>query len=167
MKIQFLLRFVILLGLVETITACGVLSTYANYQSDSLPAPTMNSNKSLVKKVILIAREENLPPLGVPIDPQRNIGFASVFLRLENPQLTSVTVRVTKVEIRSLSNGDLQSFQQSLQEIQLKPLENSEVVLQLTNKSGYIGRDQVKAIVTYKIAEEISIIESEAVEVSR
>ncbi|MGB3421982.1 MAG: hypothetical protein WBA52_16405 [Dolichospermum sp.] len=167
MKIQFLLRFVILLGLVETITACGVLSTYANYQSDSLPAPTMNSNKSLVKKVILIAREENLPPLGVPIDPQRNIGFASVFLRLENPQLTPVTVTVTKVEIRNLSNEELQSFQHSPQEIQLKPLENSEVVLQLTNKSGYIGRDQVKAIVTYKIAEETNIIESEPVEVSR
>ena len=167
MKIQFLLRFVILLGLVETITACGVLSTYANYQSDSLPAPTMNSNKSLVKKVILIAREENLPPLGVPIDPQRNIGFASVFLRLENPQVTPVTVTVTKVEIRNLSNEELQSFQQSPQEIQLKPLENSEVVLQLTNKSGYIGRDQVKAIVTYKIAEETNIIESEPVEVSR
>ena len=167
MEIQFLLRFVILLGLVEIITACGILSTYADAQFDSLPALTMNSNKSLVKKVTLIAREENLPPLGVPIDPQRNIGFASVFLRLENPQLTSVTVRVTKVEIRSLSNGELQNFQQSLQEIQLKPLENSEVVLQLTNKSGYIGRDQVKAIVTYQIAEEISIIESEAVEVSR
>ena len=167
MKIQFLLRFVILLGLVETITACGVLSTYADAQSDYLPALTMNSNSSLVKKVTLIAREENLPPLGVPIDPQRNIGFASVFLRLENPQLTSVTVRVTKVEIRNLSNEELQIFQHSPQEIQLKPLENSEVVLQLTNKSGYIGRDKVKAIVTYKIAEETSIIESKAVEVSR
>lgn len=71
------------------------------------------------------------------------------------------------MEIRNLSNKQLQSFQQSPQEIQLKPLENSEVVLQLTNKSGYIGRDQVKAIVTYKIAEETSIIESKAVEVSR
>ena len=167
MKIQFLLRFVILLGLVETITACGVLSTYADAQSDSLPALTMNSNSSLVEKVTLIAREENLPPLGVPIDPERNIGFASVFLRLENPQLTSVTVRVTKVEIRNLSNKELQNFQHSPQEIQLKPLENSEVVLQLTNKSGYIGSDQVKAIVTYKIAQETNIIESEPVEVSR
>ena len=167
MKIQFLLRFVILLGLVETITACGVLSTYADAQSDYLPALTMNSNSSLVKKVTLIAREENLPPLGVPIDPQRNIGFASVFLRLENPQLTSVTVTVTKVEIRSLSSGKLQNFQHSPQEIQLKPLENSELVLQLTNKSGYIGSDQVKAIVTYKIAQETNIIESEPVEVSR
>ncbi|MEY2911626.1 MAG: hypothetical protein RLZZ184_935 [Cyanobacteriota bacterium] len=167
MKIQFSLRLVILLGLVETITACGVLSTYADAQSDSLPALTMNSNRSLVKKVTLIAREENLPPLGVPIDPQRNIGFTSVFLRLENPQLTSVTVTVTKVEIHSLSSEKLQNFQHSPQEIQLKPLENSEVVLQLTNKSGYIGRDKVKAIVTYKIAEETNIIESEPVEVSR
>ena len=167
MKIQFLLRFVILLGLVETITACGVLSTYADAPSDSLPALTMNSNRSLVKKVTLIAREENLPPLGVPIDPQRNIGFASVFLRLENPQLTSVTVRVNKVEIRSLSSGKLQNFQHSPQEIQLKPLENSELVLQLTNKSGYIGSDKVKAIVTYQIGDETSIIESEPVEVSR
>ncbi|MDB9460231.1 hypothetical protein PN480_15275 [Dolichospermum circinale CS-1225] len=167
MKIQFLLRFVILLGLVETITACGVLSTYANDQSDSLPALTMNINRHLVKKVTLIAREENLPPLGVPIDPQRNIGFASVFLRLENPQLTSVTVTVTKVEIRNLSNEELQSFQHLPHKIQLKPLENSEVVLQLTNKSGYIGRNQVKAIVTYQIGDETSIVESEPVEVSR
>ncbi|MFM8005016.1 MAG: hypothetical protein ACKO86_08730 [Dolichospermum sp.] len=53
--------------------------------------------------------------MGVPIDPQRNIGFASVFLRLENPQLTPVTVRVTKVEIRNLSNEELQSFQHSPQ----------------------------------------------------
>jgi hypothetical protein len=166
MEIQFLLRFVILLGLVETITACAVLSTSANDKSDSLPALTMNSNKSLVKKVTLIAREENLPPLGVPIDPQRNIGFASVFLRLENPQLTPVTVTVNKVEIRSLSSVKLQNFQYSLQEIQLKPLENSEVVLQLTNKSGYISRDQVKAIVTYQVGDETSIIESEPVEVS-
>ena len=167
MKIQFLLRFVILLGLVATITACGVLSTYADAPSDSLPALTMNSNRSLVKKVTLIAREENLPPLGVPIDPQRNIGFASVFLGLENPQLTPVTVTVTKVEIRSLSSGKLQNFQHSTQEIKLKPLENSQVVLQLTNKIGYIGSDKVKAIVTYNIAENISIIESEPVEVSR
>jgi hypothetical protein len=71
------------------------------------------------------------------------------------------------VEIRSLSNGELQNFQQSLQEIQLKPLENSEVVLQLINKSGYAAKDKVKAIVTYQIGDKISIIESEPVEVSR
>lgn len=166
MEVQFLLRFVILLGLVETMTACAVLSSYADDKYDYLPALTMNSNRSLVKKVTLIAREENLPPLGVPIDLHRNIGFASVFLRLENPQLISVTVRVTKVEIRSLSNGELQSFQHSLQEVQLKPLENSEVVLQLTNKSGYTAKDQVKAIVTYQVGDITSIIESEPVKVS-
>jgi hypothetical protein len=164
MKIQILVNLLTLLMLAESITACGVPSTYANNQPHSSPAPIMTN---LVKKVTLIAREQNLPPLGVPVDPQRNIGFASVLIRLENPLVTPTTVTITKVEIRNLSDGKLQDFPQISQEIQLKPLENSEVVLQLANKSGYAGQDKVKAIVTYKIENQSSIIESDAVEITR
>ena len=166
MKIQILAHFLTLLMLADVITACGVPSTYANNQPHSSPTPIMTNNTVLVKKVTLIAREQNLPPLGVPVDPQRNIGFASVLIRLENPQITPTTVTITKVEIRNLSDGKLQDFQQISQEIQLKPLENSEVVLQLANKSGYAGEDKIKAIVTYKIENQSSILESEAVEVT-
>lgn len=167
MKIPPLINILVLLMLAESTTACEVTSTYANNQPHSSPTPIMTNNTSLVKKVTLIAREQNLPPLGVPVDPQRNIGFASVFLRLENPQATPITVTITKVEIRNLSDGKLQDFQQLPQEIKLKPLENSEVVFQLANKTGYIGKDKVKVVVSYKIGEKMSIIESESVEVSR
>lgn len=166
MRIQPFVSIVVLLTLAQTITACETSLTYANNQPHSLPTLVMANNTSLVKKVTLIAREQNLPPLGVPVDAQRNIGFASLFIRLENPQETLVTVTISKIEIRNSSNGQLQDFQQTPQVIQLKPLENSELAFQLTNKSGYAGKDKVKAIVTYRIKDQSSVIESEAVEVT-
>ena len=166
MKIQLLVNILTLLMLVETTTGCGVSSTYANNQPHSSPPLIMANNTAVVKKVTLIAREENLPPLGVAVDPQRNVGFASVFIRLENLQENPVTVTITKVEIRNSSDGQLQDFTQTPQVIQLKPLENSELAFQLSNKSGYVGKDKVKAIVTYQIEDQSSTIESEAVEVT-
>jgi hypothetical protein len=167
MKIAPLVNILALLILAESTTACEVTSTYANNQRSSEPKPIMTNNTSLVKKVTLIAREQNRPPLGVPVDPQRNIGFASVFVRLENPQANPITVTITNVEIRNLADGKLQNFKQPPQKINLKPLENSEVVFQLANKTGYIGKDKVKVVVIYKIGKKTSIIESESVEISR
>ena len=167
MKILSLVNILVLLMLVESTNACEFGSTDANNQPSSSSVPIMTNTASLVKKVTLIAREQILPPLGVPVDPQRNIGFASVFLRLENPQPTPITVTVTKVEIRSLSDNQLQGFQQLPQEIKLKPLENSEIVFNLTNKHGYIGKHQVKAVVTYQVANDSSIIESKPVQISQ
>ncbi|MCW5315185.1 hypothetical protein GTQ43_15615 [Nostoc sp. KVJ3] len=166
MKIQPFVTLVVLLMLVDVTSACETSLTYTNNQSHSSPKLVMTNNTSLVKKVTLIARKENLPPLGVPVDPQRNIGFASVIIQLENPQETTVTVNLTKVEIRNSSDGQLQDFQQTPQEIKLKPLENSELAFQLTNKTGYVGKDKVKAIITYQIEGQSSIMESEAVEVN-
>ncbi|BAY26377.1 hypothetical protein NIES2100_61920 [Calothrix sp. NIES-2100] len=166
MKIQ-LVNILALLMLVETTTGCGVSSTYANNQPDSSPTLIVANNTNLLKKVTLIAKEQKLPPLGVPIDPQRNIGFASVLIRLENPQETPVTVTITKIEIRNSSDGQLQDFTQTPQVIELKPLENSELAFQLTNKNGYVGKDKVKAIVSYEIENQSRAIASEAVEVTQ
>jgi hypothetical protein len=167
MKIQLLVNILALLMLLETTTGCGVSSTYANNQPDfSHTLIVANNNTDLLKKVTLIAREQKLPPLGVPADPQRNIGFASVLIRLENPQETPVTVTITKIEIRNSSDGQLQDFTQTPRVIELKPLENSELAFQLTNKNGYIGKDKVKAIVSYEIENQSRAIASEAVEVT-
>ncbi|MHC5731260.1 MAG: hypothetical protein ACYTXY_45650, partial [Nostoc sp.] len=92
--------------------------------------------------------------------------FASVFIRLENPQTNSVTVKISEVEICNLLDGKLQNFQSQYKEIELKPLENSELVVELTNKSGYTGHDRVKAVVTYHIGNQSKTIESEAVAVN-
>ena len=144
---------------------CAIPSTNAQSQTHSASkhTTTMKNNNSLIKKVTLIARQENLPPLGIPHEPQRNIGLASVFILLENPQTNSVTVKISKVEIRNLLDGKLQNFQSHYKEIELKPLENSEILVELTNKSGYTGHDRVKAVVTYHIENQSKTIESEAV----
>ncbi|WP_339376459.1 hypothetical protein [Calothrix sp. NIES-2098] len=126
----------------------------------------MTNNNSLIKKVTLIARQENLPTLGIPDAPQRNIGFASVFIYLENPQLNTVIVKIRKVEICNLLDGKLQNFQSQYKEIELKPLENSEIAIKLANKSGYAVHDRVKAVVTYDINNQSNTIESEAVTVN-
>ena len=117
--------------------------------------------------ITLKAREEKRSSPGELPNPQRNIGFATVFLRLENGQEEDATVKIKSVEIGNAADGTLQPFIQSPQEIYLKPLENSKISFDLTNKTGYVGQDKVKAVVTYQIGEQIKVIESEPVEVDR
>ncbi|MBD0265779.1 MAG: hypothetical protein ICV78_24570 [Tolypothrix sp. Co-bin9] len=163
-----LTTFIGLLVVAGSTNAYAIPSIHARSQTHfvSKHRISMTNNNSLIKKVTLIARQENLPPLGIPRDPQRNIGLASVFILLENPQTNNVTVKISKVEIRNLLDGKLQDFQSQYKEIELKPLENSEILVELTNKSGYIGHDRVKAVVTYHIENQSKTIESEAVAVN-
>lgn len=120
-----------------------------------------------IKQITLIAKEEKRPPLGIPEKGERNIGFASVSLRLENTQEEKVIILIKSIEIRNIIDGKPQDFNWSTQEISLKPLENAEVMFDLTNKTGYIGQDKVKAIVVYEIGDKVHSIESEAVEVKK
>lgn len=159
-----LMTCIALLVIPGSTNICVIASTHAQSQTHSVSyRTTMKNNNNLIKKVTLIARQENLPPLGIAHDPQRNIGLASVFILLENPQTKSVTVKISKVEIRNFLDGKLQNFQSQYKEIELKPLENSEIVVELTNKSGYTGHDSFKAVVTYDIENQSNTIESEAV----
>ncbi|QSJ15917.1 hypothetical protein JYQ62_29655 [Nostoc sp. UHCC 0702] len=157
--------FIALLVVAGSTKACGIPLSHAQTHSVSKSRQNMINN-SLIKKVTLIPRQENLPPLGIPNNPQRNIGFASVFIRLENPQNKSVTVKITQVEIRNFLDGKRQNFTSQHKEIELKPLENSEIVIELANKSGYKGHERVKAVVTYHIGKQSKTIESEAVAVN-
>ena len=105
--------------------------------------------------------------LGIPPQGNRDIGFATVFVSLENHDLKNQTVIIKKIEVRNVSDRKLQSFSFQPKQIELKPLENSVIDIHLTNKIGYAGKDQVKAIITYQIGEEVNKIESEAVDVDR
>lgn len=133
-----------------------------------LPTPTMSTQTHpLIQTVTLLAKEARRPPLGVPHDPNRPIGFASVFLRLSNPDLQERVVQVQRVEIRSQQDQTLQPFHQESKQIRLKPLENSEVVFHLTNQTGYQGQGGVKAIVTYQVGHQTRTVASAVVEVDR
>lgn len=145
--------------------AIGLLSC-SLILSPSHDLSAMQSNQ-LVKTVRLLAREEKSPPPGLPDSPDRPIGFAAVFLQLENPQQTDVTVEIQRIEIRNAQTGNVQLEQTTPQTIRLRPLENSTNDFHLTNRSGYIATGPVKAIVTYQIAGKTQVIESSAIEIER
>jgi hypothetical protein len=134
--------------------------------SPSQDLSAMQSNQ-LVKSVRLMAREETSPPPGLPDTPDRPIGFAAVFLQLENPQQTDVTVEIQRIEICNAQTGKVQLAQTTPQTIRLRPLENSTNDFHLTNRSGYLDAGPVKAIVTYQIAGQTQVIESSAIAIER
>jgi|GEM_PF-2889312 hypothetical protein len=128
---------------------------------------TMSSNQGIiVKTVSLIAREEKNPPIGTTVKSNVNIGFASVFLSLENQNLADANFVIKSIEIRDISNNSLQDFKSSCQTVKLKPLENSTVAFHLTNKTGY-KMGKVKAIIKYQLGQQIKVIESGAVGVDK
>ncbi|MDJ0712670.1 MAG: hypothetical protein QNJ54_00420 [Prochloraceae cyanobacterium] len=162
-----MLRLLILLALASN-TACNTVPFVDPNSSQNYPTvetTMLSTAKASIRQVILIAREEHWPSeLVSPPD----IGFASVFLRIENPQNENATLTIRSIKIQNASDGTLQAFsQEPAQEILLGPLENGEIVFHLKNRTGYSGQDQVKAVVTYQIGERISTIESEPVEVEQ
>ena len=115
-----------------------------------------------------------MPPKGVRPQPNRDIGFASVFLRIENTKEENTILTIKNVEIRNASDGTVQAFSRPPQEIhsipeeiRLTPLANAEIGFHFTNKTGYLGQDKVRAIVTYQIGEQVSVVMSDPVEVNR
>jgi hypothetical protein len=128
---------------------------------------SMTSQDLQIKSVTLSAREEKRQPIGQALTPNRDIGFASVFLRLENPKQKDVNLIIKSIQIQNISDGSLQMISQSPQEIRLRPLENSENAFHLKNKTGYSGLGQVKAVITYQVGDQVAIIESNPVEVNR
>jgi hypothetical protein len=143
-----------------TILACTPHSRLVSQTS-------MNSQNLEIKTVTLQAREEKRLPTGQAPTANRDIGFASVFLRLENPKEKDINLIIKSIQIQNVSDGSLQMASQSPQEIRLRPLENSENAFHLTNKTGYSGQGQVKAVITYQLGNQEAVIESSAVEVNR
>lgn len=120
-----------------------------------------------IKNVSLIAREEKRPPTGVTPRRNRNIGFADIFLTIENTKEASTNLVIEKIQIQDVINGRLQLMKQEPKQISLKPLENSVNDFHLNNKTGYPTKNQVKAIVTYRIGAQVGVMESSPVNVDR
>jgi hypothetical protein len=129
---------------------------------------TMSSTQGIVVKTVnLISTEEKKPPIGTTVKPNRDIGFASVFLSLENQNLADANFVIKSIEIRNVSDNSLQNFQSICETVKLKPLENSTVAFNLTNKTGYKTNGKVKAIIKYQLGSQIKKVESPAVEVDK
>ena len=119
----------------------------------------------MIKKITLLAKENNHPVVGIPSTIKSDLGSASVYVYLENPDLKDVSISISRVEICA-QDGQVQDFTFVAQVVQLKPSENSQVLLKSTNQVGYSKKSQVKAILTYQIEEDSYSIESEAVNVA-
>jgi hypothetical protein len=129
---------------------------------------SMASTNVHIKSVKLVARERKKNFFsGQSPQPNRDIGFASVFLRIENPNEENANLVIQSIEVRNASDGKVQMTSQAPEEIHLKPLENYENVFSLTNKTGYSGHNRVKAVITYEIQGRVQVIESSPVEVDR
>jgi hypothetical protein len=164
-----MVRIVVLLALAIN-TGCSSLplTQRQDLQVSPMNETAMSSTANIsIKSITLQAREEKTPPDGVPNQQNRDIGFASVFLRLENAKEEDVSLTVQRIEIRNTADGNVQLSDSSPQQIRLRPLENSEVVFHLTNKTGYSKHNQVKAVISYTIGDRLQVIESTSVEVER
>jgi hypothetical protein len=108
----------------------------------------------------LQASEARLPRLGVPPEPSREIGFATIFLKAQNQQNSNQSILIEGIEIRSEGEDQPQPFNFTPQTITLKPLENTTVDIHLTNQTGYITRERVRAIVHCQLNAQPATIES-------
>ncbi|MBD1927213.1 hypothetical protein H6F74_13290 [Trichocoleus sp. FACHB-90] len=128
----------------------------------------MSSSTNIsIKSLTLLVREEKRPPVGVSPAANRDIGFASVFIRLENTKEEDAYLIIKSIQIQNVADGSIEMASKSPQPIHLSPLENSENAFHLANKTGYSGQDKVKAVILYELGDQVQVIESIPVEIKR
>ncbi len=127
----------------------------------------MPANTITVKEIRLVAREQRKPLIGQAPQSDRDIGFATVSLTVENLKQESVRLVIQQIQIQDANNVVVPMDARTPQEITLRPLEHSINDFHLTNKIGYPTRHPVKAVVTYQFDQQTYILESNLVEVER
>lgn len=128
-----------------------------------------------IHAITLIAEEETLAPLGSSATTHRPIGFASVFLSIENPVEAEYHLIIKSLRVVDTLTGEVLLHQATPQSITLMPLENPTLDVHLTNQTGYGEAHHVKAIARYQVLDVVSdtastitsVIESEIVTVKK
>lgn len=128
-----------------------------------------------IRAITLIAEEETLAPLGSSSTTHRPIGFASVFLSIENPVEAEYHLIIKSLRVVDTLTGEVLLHQATPQSITLMPLENPTFDVYLTNQTGYGEAHHVKAIARYQVIDVVSdtsptitsVIESEIVTVKK
>lgn len=133
-----------------------------------------SQSSPFVHTVTLLAQEERIPPFGQSADPNRPVGFATVFLSLRNPIDDKQTLTLQSIKVVNAESGQVELAQEQPKPITLMPLEHATIEVHLTNQTGYAESGAVKAIATYTLPSErrnnpplIHVAESAAVELWR
>lgn len=104
-----------------------------------------------IRAITLIAHEETKALLGVSHRNDRPIGFASVFLSIENPVEDEYQLVVQSIEVIDAVTGSVLLCQTAPQTIHLMPLEHTTGDVHLTNQTGYAATQTVQAIAHYQV----------------
>jgi len=161
-----MLRLLILLILVTSMVACNhKMFAQSSMRSTGDSSMTITTTGINIRKVDLIAREERSLPPGTRPSRDRAIGFASVFIELENTTSHWVPVTIERIQVRNLFGVQLAT--ETPQTLNLQPLEIHAHHEQLTNKTGFVGFGPVRATVTLKVNGETQVVESNAIAVQR
>jgi hypothetical protein len=161
-----MLKFVAVLMTIAVLAAGSHLLAVSRPAFHSTEDPTMMTMPRIaVNHVKLLAREEKSAPLGAPPQADRPVGFADVFIYLENPGLETQEIRIDHIEIRDSFGVILEDA--IAQTVELKPMQHSEQDFHLTNRKGYSWWGRVRAVVTYTVGDRTQVIESLPVQVKR
>lgn len=163
------IRIIPLVLLVATAVSAGCYSIAANSSSTnhSTPEGPMISQAVRINNIILLAKEEKrLIPGGDP-SPNRDVGFATVLVQLENLTEQETRLTVKQIQILSTAGGQQQMVSPISEEIRLQPLEQSESDFYLSNRTGYSTEGPVKAIVTFQAGEQTYTADSLPIDVRR
>ncbi|MGF1495267.1 MAG: hypothetical protein ACFB8W_00365 [Elainellaceae cyanobacterium] len=122
----------------------------------SIMSPVIHppANSPHISQVSLIAREEPLPPLGVETPTDYPVGYADIFLTIENPRNQEAQIVLQQVTLLS-DRGQVLPFTEENHNlpraIPLGPMENAIIDLHRSSLTGYSQTATVRAIVTYEV----------------
>jgi hypothetical protein len=118
--------------------------------------------------VSLAAREDTLPPLGIPPKPDRDVAYATVFVKLANQRDTHQSVTLQALVIRSEPEQQHEPFAFTPRTVELKPLEHVLVDIHLRKPTVFLAKERVRAIVRFQVGREsVATVVSEAVAIER
>ncbi len=129
----------------------SLLLTYSHPDTSS-PTPMTPSTDLHLYPITLKVREEQRLPAGAPPQRDRDIGFATVFLQLENRQDSNQTITIDQIQIQDMTTGQIYMTTPQAQTINLRPLEHSAQDFHLTNRIGFAGPGPVRAVISYSLA---------------
>jgi hypothetical protein len=162
MQARFIKTLLLLVaGAIATSCTQSLSQTPHNQPS---PISPMSLNSSIIINQVTLQVREKKPPDGVMPKGDREVGFADVFLSIENLKQEQINLVVKQIQILNASTNQVQLTTQHPTKTHLQPLESSVNDFHLTNQTGFKGSKSLKAVITYQVGNQTQIMESNAVE---
>jgi hypothetical protein len=103
-----------LMTLAMSMASCSLIAFSSQSRGVQTGATAMQiTNGIAIANVTLMAREEGHMPPGQSPMPDRDIGFADVFIQIQNTTGENATLIIQSIEIRNAVGGRVQLISQS------------------------------------------------------